>query len=351
MNDSVLPLIEKLAEKGSLSLRSYATLVEGYNPDVAAIAAKIAREKRREVYGDLVFIRGLIEISNICRNDCYYCGIRKSNANCERYFLSEEEILSCCQEGFELGFRTFVLQGGESSVYSVEKICELSRNIKSAFPSCALTLSLGEYPYAAYKSMREVGVDRYLLRHETANARHYASLHPSILTLSNRMRCLKDLKELGFQAGCGFMVGSPGQTPETLAEDLKFIETFTPEMCGIGPFIPHRNTPFKNMPAGSPEMTAYLLSILRIMHPNLLLPATTALASLGSDGRTKGILAGANVVMPNLSPFNKREKYSLYNNKASSGEESAQNLDDLKRSIQSAGCDISLTKGDYIPLS
>jgi biotin synthase len=343
-------LVDRLARERSLPLASYAGLIASYNPELAEYAAALAREKRRQVYGDVVYVRGLIEISNVCGNDCYYCGIRKSNRHCQRYTLSAQEVMACCQEGYGLGFRTFVLQGGESGVYSLDEICQLARDIKHSFPGCALTLSLGEYPYAAYKAMREAGVDRYLLRHETANADHYAALHPPAMQFSNRMRCLRDLKALGFQAGCGFMVGSPGQTPLILAEDLSFIEAYAPEMCGIGPFIPHHDTPLGQHPAGSAEMTTFLLSLLRLMHPNLLLPATTALGSLAVGGREKGILAGANVVMPNLSPPAQREKYSIYDNKLSTGAESAQNLEALRQSIAAAGCNMVLDRGDYLPL-
>lgn len=351
MAQAAFDLIDLLARERSLPLIDYLRLISLFDEaDVAEYAANLARGKRREVYGDIVFVRGLIEISNICGNDCFYCGIRKSNAQCQRYALSDREIMDCCQEGYQLGFRSFVLQGGESGTYSVERICRLARHIKTSFTDCALTLSLGEYPCAAYQAMKQAGVDRYLLRHETANAAHYALLHPGSMSFSNRMRCLRDLKTLGFQAGCGMMVGSPGQTPDILAEDLKFIEEYAPEMCGIGPFIPHSQTPFAQHPAGSLSLTAFLLSLLRLMHPNVLLPATTALGSLEEGGREKGILSGANVVMPNLSPPALRERYSLYNNKLSSGAESAQNLEELRQRIASAGCTMSLEKGDHLPL-
>lgn len=347
MDDTSIGLIKRLEEKRQLPLSSYVYLVENHSPELAAFAAGLAREARKRVYGDVVFVRGLIEISNVCRNDCFYCGIRKSNPHCRRYTLSHEEVLACCQEGYGLGFRTFVLQGGESGAYSLAQICALAREIKGNFPGCALTLSLGEYPYEAYRAMREAGVDRYLLRHETANAAHYAALHPPGMLLSNRMRCLRDLKTLGFQAGCGFMVGTPGQTPHHLAEDLKFIEEYAPEMCGIGPFIPHHDTPFRDQAPGSIGMSTFLLSLLRLMHPNLLLPATTALGSLTPGGREEGILAGANVVMPNLSPLQERDKYSLYDNKLATGAESAQNLEMLKQRIHAAGCRMTLDRGDY----
>lgn len=350
MSEQPAALLLQLARERRLSLAGYAQLIAGYSPALAEEAAQLARAARRAVYGDRVFIRGLIEISNVCANDCYYCGIRRSNANCQRYTLTAEQILACCEEGHALGFRTFVLQGGESQAYPLDALCNLVRSIKASYPDCAVTLSLGEYPDEAYRAMRDAGADRYLLRHETANRAHYASLHPSGMAYENRMRCLHTLKALGFQTGCGFMVGTPGQTAKMLAEDLVFIQDFAPEMCGIGPFIPHRDTPLGHEPAGSVGLTLFLLSLLRLMHPNLLLPATTALGTLASDGREQGILAGANVVMPNLSPPAERAKYSLYDNKLHSGAESAQNLMELEHSIKSAGCEIVFHRGDHLPL-
>lgn len=302
----IISLIDKLNTFRSLSLEEYERLIAGRNDEAAAYARTLADRARREFYGNSVFVRGLIEIGNVCRNDCLYCGIRRSNAACSRYVLTREQIMDCCAEGYALGFRTFVLQGGEN-VKSADEICETVKAIRKEYPDCAITLSLGEYSRADYARMREAGADRYLLRHETADKAHYERLHPSGMSFDNRMRCLRDLKELGFQVGCGFMVGSPFQTAHTLAEDLKFIETFSPDMCGIGPFIPHHETPLGNYPAGSAEETIYLLSIIRLIKPNILLPATTALGTVSPTGREDGILAGANVVMPNLSPLNVRK--------------------------------------------
>lgn len=345
MND-LFSLLDRLAAEHSLSLPEYARLVEGFTPQAAAYAAGLAVSARRPIYGDNVYIRGLIEIGNICRNDCLYCGIRRSNQKCSRYQLTQEQILACCREGWALGFRTFVLQGGEGM--PAERACTLVRAIKREFPACAVTLSLGEYPKADYQAMKEAGADRYLLRHETADRAHYEKLHPPGMSFKHRMGCLKDLKALGFQTGCGFMVGSPYQTPETLAKDLKFVEEFHPEMCGIGPFIPHRDTPFRDFPAGSVELTLYLLSLLRLIHPDLLLPATTALGTLQEDGRERGMLAGANVVMPNLSPPDAREKYTLYNGKLHSGAESAQHVAGLKARMAAIGCRVVTDRGDHI---
>ena len=339
-------LIEKLARQRSLSPEEYEALIAGRTPEAAAQLAELAQAARREVYGNTVYIRGLIEVSNICKNNCLYCGIRRSNQNCRRYHLTPEDILSCCREGYELGFRTFVLQGGENSIYTDEVLCKLLRNIKQTHPDCAVTLSLGERSRESYQALFEAGADRYLLRHETADKAHYEKLHPAEMSFENRMRCLQDLKEIGYQVGCGFMVGSPFQTPKELARDLKFIEEFSPHMCGIGPFIPHADTPFGAEAAGTLELTCYLLSIIRLIKPNILLPSTTALGTIHPTGREQGILAGANVVMPNLSPAAVRKQYMLYNNTLSDGNESAQCVDSLRQRMATIGYAIVTDRGD-----
>ena len=287
-----LKLLDKLFETQSLSFEEYKFLIENYNSANAEYAAKLALIKRREIYTNSVFIRGLIEISNICKNDCYYCGIRCSNKLADRYRLSKEDILSCCGNGYALGFRTFVMQGGEDPYFSDDVMCDIVKSIKELYPDCAVTLSLGERSRESYQRLFDAGADRYLLRHETADPCHYSRLHPENLTLENRIRCLENLRDIGFQTGCGFMVGSPYQTSEHLAKDLEFIGKFKPDMCGIGPFIPHKDTPFRDFPAGSGEITCYLLSIVRLIHPAVLLPATTALGTIEGKGREKGILAG-----------------------------------------------------------
>ena len=339
--------IDRLHNTHSLAAEDYAELAGTYTLADAVYAASLANAARRQYYGNDVYIRGLIEVGNVCRNDCLYCGIRRSNKSCKRYVLTKEEILSCCIDGYELGFRTFVLQGGEG-VMPAEKLCGIVSEIRKKHLDCAITLSFGEYPRRDYKNMYAAGANRYLLRHETANKQHYEKLHPASMSFDNRMRCLRDLKEIGFQVGCGFMVGSPYQTTETLAEDLKFIEGFRPDMCGIGPFIPHEDTPFGAYPAGSIDLTVFLLSLVRLIKPNILLPATTALGSVEEGGRERGIRAGANVVMPNLSPFSVREKYALYNNKLSSGIEPAQSLALLKKQMNGIGYRIVCARGDII---
>ncbi|MBQ3176557.1 MAG: [Clostridia bacterium] len=341
-------LIYKLRDTHALTLGEYETLIAHRTPDAAGLLAAFALVQKQQIYGNDVYIRGLIEVSNICRNDCLYCGIRKSNVNCDRYRLTKEDILECCAEGYALGFRTFVMQGGEDGSFSDAFLTGLLGEIKNRYPDCAVTLSLGERSMDSYRKLREAGADRYLLRHETADPEHYARLHPANLSWDNRMQCLRNLRELGFQVGCGFMVGSPYQTDAMLAKDLKFVETFKPDMCGIGPFIPHKDTPFREHPAGSVDLTCYLLSILRLIHPPVLLPATTALGTLAENGREKGILSGANVVMPNLSPASVRRKYMLYNNKLSDGAESAQALDSLKKRMESIGCTVAVARGDII---
>lgn len=346
MHEQMISTIDQLYRTHSLSLKEYAYLIENRDEETAEYIAGLARQVREAVYGKDVFIRGLIEVSNYCRNDCFYCGIRRSNRACERYRLTKDEILACCEDGYGLGFRTFVLQGGEDSFYTDEVLCDLIKEIKESFPNCAVTLSLGERGRESFEKLYEAGADRYLLRHETADKEHYASLHPSELTLQGRLQALRDLKETGYQTGCGFMVGSPGQTVETLAKDLKWIEEFRPAMCGIGPFIPHHATQYSGERAGSVELTCFLLSAIRLIHPGILLPATTALATLDECGREKGILAGANVVMPNLSPLSAKQKYELYDNKAYGGSEAAKNIEELKLRMEKIGYRVVTDRGD-----
>ncbi len=346
MTNKTKILIEKLVAQHHLAINEYIALIKAQDTETTDYLANIARKIADKVYGKTVFIRGLIEISNICKNNCLYCGIRYGNKACVRYRLTPEEILDCIDEGYILGFRTFVLQGGEDNWFTDDVLCNMLRKIKSRYPDCAVTLSLGERGQTSYEKLRIAGADRYLLRHETADKQHYQQLHPKEMSFAYRMDCLQSLKQLGYQVGCGFMVGSPNQTIEHIAKDLKFIETFKPDMCGIGPFIPHKDTPFGNQSAGTLELTCFLLSIVRIIHPNVLLPATTALGSIDGQGREKGILSGANVVMPNLSPANVRDKYMLYNNKLSSGPEAAQNLQELKQRMAAIGYEVVVARGD-----
>ena len=341
-------LIDRLEREGVLSREEFVALIDGRTPELAQYLFERAREVRHRHYCKDVYIRGLIEFTNYCKNNCLYCGIRCGNQNAQRYRLSKEEILDCCREGWELGYRTFVLQGGEDPWYTPARIEDLVRAIKAQHPECALTLSVGEHPREVYQRWHDAGADRYLLRHETADAAHYASLHPKNLTLENRMRCLRDLKDIGYQVGCGFMVGAPGQTTDCIAKDLLFLHEFQPQMVGIGPFIPHCDTPLRDAPQGSLELTLYLLGIIRLMLPQVLLPATTALGTIHPEGREQGILAGANVCMPNLSPVAVRKKYTLYNNKISTGEEAAQSRDALAKRIASIGYRVVVSRGDHI---
>ena len=340
-------LIDKLHQKHTLTAEEYRSLLLCEDTTTNVYLQKKAQQTTIDRFGNAVFIRGLIEISNRCRNNCLYCGIRKGNTMVSRYALSRETILSCCREGHALGFRTFVLQGGEDLSQTDDWVTETVSAVRKEFPDCAITLSLGEKSKEAYQRFFEAGANRYLLRHETFNETHYQELHPSEMSRNHRLRCLEWLKEIGYQTGTGIMVGSPGQTIDHLVEDLLFIERFHPEMIGIGPFIPHAETPFANKPAGSIKLTLKLLSILRLMHPSALIPATTALASLSSDGRERGILAGANVVMPNLSPSSVREKYSLYNQKAAFGSEAAEGLKLLEEQLNKIGYTIANERGDY----
>lgn len=341
-----ISLIDKLEKEKTLQEEEYRFLLENLSDSVAEYAAEKAVKLQNRIYGNQVFVRGLIEISNICKNDCFYCGIRKSNHLCERYRLTKEEILSCCEQGYPLGIRTFVMQGGEDGYFTDDVLCDLITEIKTKFPDCAVTLSLGEREKESYQRLYQAGADRYLLRHETAEESHYKMLHPKQMSYTHRMNCLQELKEIGFQTGCGFMVGSPYQTFDSLSKDLKFVERFRPHMCGIGPFIPHKDTPFRDNLAGNVKITLFLLSLIRIMHPTILLPATTALGTLEEQGKEKGILAGANVVMPNLSPTYVRKKYMLYNNKKSFGSESAQEIERLKEQLENIGYHIVIDRGD-----
>lgn len=303
---------------------------------------------RKRYYGNKVYIRGLIEISNYCKNDCFYCGIRCGNKKVNRYRLTEEDIMSCCRRGYELGFRTFVMQGGEDDYYTDDVMCGIISGIKENYPDCAVTLSLGEKSKETYRKYKESGADRYLLRHETATNEHYKRLHPSELSLENRKKCLYDLKELGFQVGAGFMVGSPFQTAENLADDLLFLKELQPQMVGIGPFIPHCDTPFKDFETGSLELTITMIALTRLMLPKSLLPSTTALGTISKQGREKGFMAGANVVMPNLSPLDFRKDYSLYNDKAYTGDEAAESIKNISEKIKSLGLEIDFSRGDNV---
>lgn len=340
-------LIDLLEQDHGLPKDKMAMLIRSNAPELRNYARIKARALGDQYYGKRIFVRGLIEFTNYCKNDCYYCGIRCSNEKAERYRLSKEDIMSCCEEGRRLGFRTFVLQGGEDPYYTDDYLVEIIRQIRAAHPDCAITLSVGERERRSYERFWEAGAERYLLRHETAAEAHYQILHPPGLSLECRKKCLYTLKDIGYQTGCGFMVGSPGQTAEHLAEDFQFIRELHPEMVGIGPFIPHRDTPFSKEAQGSMELTLYLLSLLRIQQPDLLLPATTALATIHPRGRELGIEAGANVVMPNLSPVSVRRKYVLYDGKVCTGEEAAECRSCLERRIESVGYRIVVSRGDH----
>ena len=340
-------IIEKLERTHRLEEGELLTLLQGQNPDLQNRLAQKALDLRRRVYGDRVCIRGLIEFTNYCKNNCYYCGIRCSNTEAQRYRLTPEEILDTCAQGYRLGLRSFVLQGGEDPWFTSEKLAALIRDIKAQYPDCALTLSVGEHPKEAYALWKEAGADRYLLRHETADPVHYQQLHPETQTLQNRLQCLQDLKDLGYQVGCGFMVGSPGQGDEQLVKDLLLIQSLRPHMVGVGPFIPQKDTPFGEHPGGSVEKTLYLLSIIRLLLPEVLLPATTALGTLHPQGRELGLLAGANVCMPNLSPAAVRKKYALYDNKLSDGPEAAESMAALIQRLETVSCVPDLSRGDH----
>jgi len=337
-------VVNKLAADKTLADDELAAVFETDSCD--NLLAQAADSVRREIYGTDVYIRGLIEFTNYCKNDCYYCGIRCGNSGLSRYRLSGEEMLSCCDTGYELGFRTFVMQGGEDPFYDDDLMCNIIQSVKSKYPECAVTLSLGEKSYKTYKMYFDAGADRYLLRHETADGEHYRQLHPQSMSLENRKECLFNLKSIGFQTGSGFMVGSPYQKTEYLIKDIKFLSELQPEMIGIGPYITHQDTPFKAFESGSLKLTLRLISILRLMFPYALIPATTALGSIAPNGREMGLKAGANVLMPNLSPVSVRKQYALYDNKICTGEEAAECRGCLENRVKNAGYRIVTARGD-----
>lgn len=340
-------LIDKLCENQILRENELLSLVKCQDKEALEYLQKTAEKVRQANYGKDIYIRGLIEISSYCKNDCYYCGLRRSNKNADRYRLTKEQILDCCKTGYGLGFRTFVLQGGEDKFFTDDVVCDIVKSIKNLYPDCAVTLSLGERSKESYQAFYNAGADRYLLRHETANSDHYAKLHPADLTLENRKNCLYNLKEIGFQTGCGFMVGSPYQTDENIVEDLLFIKELQPQMVGIGPFISHKDTPFKDMKNGTLEKTLKLLAIIRLMLPKVLLPSTTALGTIHPTGRELGILWGGNVVMPNLSPTDVRKKYMLYDNKISTGDEAAESRYNMEKRMEKIGYKVVEGRGDH----
>lgn len=348
--DSLTSLIDKLYETENLTAKEWTSLISGRTNDLSEYLFSLARKRQQTYYGKDVYVRGLIEFSNYCKNDCFYCGIRKSNTNANRYRLTEEEILSCCKEGYHLGFRTFVLQSGEDGYFTEERLVSLIRKIREGYPDCAITLSIGEWEKSSYQAFFDAGADRYLLRHETYNHEHYGKLHPASLSAAHRQQCLWDLKGIGYQVGTGFMVGSPYQTPELLTEDMLFLKKLNPHMVGIGPFIPHHATPFAKEPAGTLELTLFMLGCIRLMLPKVLLPSTTALGTIHPKGRELGILAGGNVIMPNLSPTEVRKDYLLYDNKICTGDESAQCRNCLEKRMESIGYKIVTARGDSLNL-
>lgn len=341
-------LVEKLYRTSDLTDGELKALIEADSEDVAELLRRRADEVRRLHYGKKVFLRGLIEVSSYCKNDCLYCGIRRSNRDADRYRLTREQIMLCAESGYELGFRTFVMQGGEDSFFTDDFMCGVIAELREKYPDCAITLSLGERSYDSYKRMKAAGADRYLLRHEAADGELYASLHPSEMSLAHRKQCLYDLRSLGYQVGAGFMVGAPRQTTDHLIADLRFLQELKPQMIGIGPFVPHHCTPFADEKGGTLALTLRLLGILRLMFPRVLLPATTALGTIAPNGRELGLQTGCNVVMPNLSPVDVRKKYELYDNKICTGEEAAECRTCLQRRIEAAGYEVAVERGDCI---
>ena len=341
-------LSAKLEETGNLTDAEFLDVLKSDEKKLDEILAGRARKVREKIYGKEVYLRGLIEFTNICKNNCYYCGIRRDNRNVDRYRLSGEQILECSDTGYDLGFRTIVLQGGEDPFFTDDRLVPIIKGIKERHPDCAVTLSIGERDKESYQRLFDAGADRYLLRHETADKCHYEKLHPKEMSYDHRMQCLMELHEIGYQVGCGMMVGSPWQEPEHLLKDIRFLKSFKPEMVGIGPFIPHHDTDFAGFKAGTAELTLKLLSIIRLILPDCLLPATTALGTIDPQGREKGLKAGANVVMPNLSPGNVREKYLLYDNKICTGDEAAECIRCMEMRVRNAGYEVVTSRGDHI---
>ena len=340
-------LLEKLEQNRNLTLEEWQALIQKQS-EYQKEAAKRANILREQNFSNRIYVRGLIEFTNYCKNDCFYCGIRKSNRNANRYRLTKEQILSCCEMGYALGFRTFVLQGGEDGSFTDDRLTDIISSIRTRWSDCAITLSIGERSYESYKQLYDAGANRFLLRHETYDDTHYGKLHPPALSAARRKQCLFDLKKIGYQVGTGFMVGSPYQTFENLADDMLFLKELNPQMVGIGPFIPHHDTRFSHEPPGTLELTLFLLGLIRLMIPKVLLPATTALGTISPQGRELGIRAGANVVMPNLSPLQVREKYLLYDNKICTGDEAAESLKSLNARMEAVGYRLTVARGDSL---
>ena len=339
-------LIDKLRIEQDLKRAEWITLFKYHDYDTEEYVRACAEEVTKAVYKNAIYVRGLIEFTNICRNDCYYCGIRRSNKNINRYRLMLAEILECCQRAYEAGYRTFVLQGGEDTYYTDERMTTIIYAIRTTYPDCAITLSIGERSYESYEALYRAGADRYLLRHEAYETAHYEALHPEELSAKKRQECLYNLKKIGYQTGTGFMVGAPYQTAETLAGDMMFIKRLQPQMAGIGPYIPHLATPFKEMPAGTIRDTCFLLGLLRLMIPTLLLPSTTALGTLGKEGRLLGIKHGANVIMQNITPQEARIKYTLYENKERAGDIEIGLNSPFFKTLTAAGYQVVVGRGD-----
>ncbi|MCQ2533691.1 MAG: [FeFe] hydrogenase H-cluster radical SAM maturase HydE [Clostridia bacterium] len=340
-------LVDKLYETHNLEDSELKLLLEA-DGSIDEYLFSLSDKRRQEIYGKDVYLRGLIEITNYCKNNCYYCGIRCGNTKLERYRLTKEDILDCCEQGYNLGYRTFVMQGGEDPFFTDDYMCEIISSIHTKYPDCAITLSLGEKEMESYQAYYNAGARRYLLRQETANEEHYRKLHNASMSSEHRKKCLFNLKEIGYQVGTGIMVGSPYQTTENIIEDLRFMQKLNPEMIGIGPFLTHPDTPFASEKNGSLELTLRLIAILRLLFPYALIPSTTALGTISPMGREKGLKAGANVVMPNLSPTRFRKLYSLYENKICTGEEAAECRQCLEKRVQTAGYQIVTAVGDCI---
>ena len=340
-------LAQRLVCERTLHAEQFRALIELCDDHTLDYLRQEAVRTAQKRFGLGIFVRGLIEISSFCRNDCFYCGLRRSNRSAERYRLSHEQIMECCEEGYQAGLRTFVLQGGEDGQLTDEWLEDIISAIRKKYPDVAITLSLGERSRESYERLYLAGATRYLLRHEAADKELYCSIHPTEMSYDNRIACIENLKAIGYQTGMGMMVGVAGQSADSLVQDLLLLERLQPQMIGIGPFIPHRDTPLGDRPAGDLRRTLLMLSIVRIMHPDALIPSTTALATLTPEGRKLGVLSGANVIMPNLTPQSERRKYAIYENKAASGSEAIEGLRELERELAEIGYHIDYSRGDF----
>jgi biotin synthase len=321
-------------------------IIKWLKADDAAELFAMADDIRKRYFKDEVHIRGIIEFSNYCMKNCFYCGLRRDNKTIERYRISEDEIIDTALKAGELGYKTILLQSGEDGGYTIEGLCAIIKRIRSNL-DCAITLSLGEKSFDEYRSLRDAGADRYLLRFETSDRGLFNKLKPDS-SYENRLDCIKNLKKLGFQVGSGFMVGLPGQTYEILADDILLLRELDLDMIGIGPFLSHHNTPLGNSASGTLDLTLRALAIIRILMPDVHIPATTAMGTVEKGGREKALQCGANVIMPNVTPIKYRKYYEIYPNKICIDDAPSDCRACIEGMLKSLGRAAATNKGDSI---